>query len=263
MSSRSGNLTREVLTIVLFFVCIVSGGTYLALHKEKPAAIQLAFGGSGQAKNVNAIAVNTPNKNNNTLPTVANQNAPEPTQNANVAPSTANVNTNVQVNQNIASPVVNVNTNSVGNSTPPPVTTPASLQAFAQTKLGKDYLVVKTEYKENKIFETLTPYATAVAVDRYILQKNGEQVGYLYEMKKVDATIRNVNLFLRDLAQRVLQNSKVTVSDASYGRRGFYYNNIEKSELLRIVVESKSGGNYAIDVPSKLKEDFNEFFRSL
>ncbi|MFN7160483.1 MAG: hypothetical protein ACK4NC_02630 [Candidatus Gracilibacteria bacterium] len=260
MSSRSGSLAREVLTIVLFFLCIISGGIYLSLHKEKPAAIQLAFGGEESTRNEN-VALQVP-VNENIVPAVVNQNVVTsiPVQeNLNTTKPQANQNAAMVANQN-ANAVVPTSTNN-GTTTNP--VSQASLQAYAQTTLGKNYLVVKTEYKENRLYETLTPYATAVKVERYILQKNGNQVGFLYEIKKVDPTIRNVNLFLRDLAQRVLQNPKITVSDAAFGRRGFYYNNIDKPELLRIVVESKTGANYAVDVVSSLKEDFNEFFRSL
>lgn len=255
MSSRSGNLAREVLTIVLFFLCIVSGGIYLSLHKEKPAAIQLAFGGSENSStvaNYNAVAQVPVNQDTSLVPPVQ--------ENKNSLPVQINSNSIVSVNQNISTTAV---TNTNVNTTPAVPAAQNSLQSLAQTKLGANYLVVKTDYKENKLFETLTPYTSAVVVDRYILQKNGDLAGYLYEIKKVDPQIRNINLFLRDLVQRVLVSPKVTVSDAAFGRRGFYYNNIDKPELLRIVVESKTGANYAVDVPANLKEDFNEFFRSL
>lgn len=260
MKYRSGSIAKEVLVVVLTFLAIVSGAIFVFTSKNYPSQVEKLLS----------------SKNENSVQNIANTTAP--------ADKIVNKSLNINVNKvgsmtgQLLHENINVNNNNVNavivQNTPPvqnldkrstnetiELGKNISLQAFAQKKLGVEYLVVKTTFTENKIFETLTPFVSKLKIDRYILQKGGTSIGYLYEVKKIDQSIQNAYIFLKDLGEKILKNPKITISDAPTGKRSFYYNNVDKPELLRIVVESRSGVVFGLDIPSALQQDFKEFLR--
>lgn len=268
----SDRVVKEISIIVLTFLAILSGAFFVFLRSEYAQNLLIIFQSTEQVKVAQATQVTLDGNSSNisiiqsgaslAVQSSVNINSTVPTGNIDQEPLSSN-NTNGTRQEVISNNSIVQNSSKSNDTQVDPETSTTSIQAYAQKKLDTSYLVVKRPYDENKVFETLTPFVSKVKVDRYILQKDGKVQGYLYELLKVDGSISSTYSFMKDLAEKVLKNEKNIITDAPFGKRSFYYNNIDKAEVIRIVIESRSGGVYALEIPSVLSSDFKEFLRQL
>lgn len=107
---------------------------------------------------------------------------------------------------------------------------------------------------DRTIFEKITPLANLVTMQSYlVLDNKGIGIGRVTYVKATDPAVTNVYDFLLVLARRDT-SGKITISETTRGNtRIFLYNDLDKKENVRIVVQASAQEAFAIDLPAYLQ----------
>lgn len=107
---------------------------------------------------------------------------------------------------------------------------------------------------DRTIFEKITPLANLVTMQSYlVLDNKGIGIGRVTYVKATDPAVTNVYDFLLVLARRDT-SGKITISETTRGSTHiFLYNDLDKKENVRIVVQASAQEAFAIDLPAYLQ----------
>lgn len=107
---------------------------------------------------------------------------------------------------------------------------------------------------DRSIFDTILPFASMVQMRSYVLTSGGQRLdGRVTQITALDPQVSDVYAYILMLARRDT-SGKIQIEEKTYGQnRVFFYNDLDKKENVRILVQVNDNEAYAIDVPAYLQ----------
>lgn len=149
------------------------------------------------------------------------------------------------------------NSGTTVTQTPPPQVIPTPTPEggiFISSLASQGYSWRLDQAWDRAIFDNIFPLANLVHMDSYlVLDSKGQGIGRVTYVKAIDPSVQDAYAFLLMLARRDT-SGKITITESVRNEHHiFVYNDLDKKENVRIVVQASAQEAFAIDLPAYLQ----------
>lgn len=133
--------------------------------------------------------------------------------------------------------------------------TPATPTTLLPQILAQQIVMTEDLAWDRSVFDNIFPFANLVSMQSWQIESYaGQKInGRLTSIHAIDPSINDVYAYILMLAKRDT-SGKISITEKTFGStKVFFYNDLDKKENLRILVQVNDKDAYALDLPAYLQ----------